>query len=638
MTAERWWWACSRFLCKRIAVAAVGRGGHSIFELSGCSLLRIVLGICALACTLPGRPANAAESPPAKNVLVLYGFSDRSFFDSLDNLKSAIRSRMKSPVNFYVHYMESPSFEDPRYVSGLAATLSREYDAVKLDLVIVATYPALRFAVTYRDRIFPSVPVLFSYVYAGRLGGEKLWPGVTGVTISIDIRGTLELVFRLHPDTRNLALVTGTSEFESHWQTVVRNEFRAYADKARLIELVGLPNDEVLKQIAGLPTDTIVLFQLTPRDSTQPEVGYYDAIEATSQRLPTYCLVRNFFFGHGAIGGSYSDYAEQSSKTGEMAARLLSGEKPENIPVAHGSAAQVTVDWRQLQRWKIPERALPAGAIVLYREPSIWARYHQYIPAGIAVIVLQTLLIAGLLWQRARRRSATHAVEKLGGLLIRSQEEERASIARELHDDFSQRLAVQCIELTQLGNSLPESQAGERAKAVRLLNETKEMSADMRSLSHRLHSSRLELVGLVPALSGLCEEITRTSGVAVRFEQPEFPPSLTKDEDLCLFRVAQEALANVVKHSQASSARVELSSGANGVSLRITDTGKGFDPQLKSAGAGIGLVGLRERLRLLGGTLSVRSELMRGTEVLAEIPPPKPARRFTRHRAEGAES
>ena len=146
------------------------------------------------------------------------------------------------------------------------------------------------------------------------------------------------------------------------------------------------------------------------------------------------------------------------------------------------------------------------------------------------------------------------------------------------------------------------------------------MSADVRSLSHQLYSSRLELVGLVPALSGLCEEITRKYKIAVRFTDPEFPPKLAKDVELCLFRLAQEALINVVKHSQANSAHIELGVDAKVVSLRVSDVGTGFDPKLKSASTGIGLMGMRERVRLFGGKLLVRSEPQRGTEVIAEIP------------------
>ena len=203
---------------------------------------------------------------------------------------------------------------------------------------------------------------------------------------------------------------------------------------------------------------------------------------------------------------------------------------------------------------------------------------------------------------------------------VHAQEEERARFAMELHDDFSQRLAVQSIELTQLEKNLPASEVEEHARALKLLKDTKEMSADIRSLSHELHSSRLELVGLVPALSGLCEEATRKYRIDVQFAEHDVPSGLSKDVGLCLFRVAQGALTNVVKHSGASSADVELTTSRNAVRLRISDEGKGFDPALKSDGAGIGLIGMRERVRLVGGRLTVRSELNRGTEVLAEIP------------------
>jgi signal transduction histidine kinase/ABC-type uncharacterized transport system substrate-binding protein len=567
-----------------------------------------------------GYPGASAASTPEKNILVLYSFSEHDLFDPLDRLKSAIRDRLNSPANFYVHYMEAQGFEDPRFGESLSENLTRELSDVKLDLVIVAAYPALRFALTYRDQIFPGVPVLFSYVDGGRLEGNQSWPGVTGLTIAGGVRGTLELLFRLHPGAQNLAVITGTSEFERYWRTAVCNEFQPYADKVKLIEIVGLRNDEILKQAATLPVATVVLFQVTPRDSTQPEVGLFDTMALISQRFPTYCAFSNYCVGHGGIGASYPDDAEQSLRTGEMAARLLSGEKPENIPVAHGSAARANVDWRQLRRWHIPESVLPPGTIVLYRQPTVWERYRIYILAGVVLIILQTLLIGGLLVQRARRKSATESLKKIGGLLIHAQDDERATIARELHDDFSQRLALQCIELTHLEHNLPESEVEERARTLNLLKESREMAADMRSLSHQLHSSRLELVGLAAALRGLCEDVTKNHKLTVDFTEPDILPGLTKDLGLCLFRIAQEALANVVNHSQAIRARIELSANANSVSLRILDTGKGFDPDLKNSGVGIGLISMRERLRLVGGRLSIRSENMRGTEIVAEIP------------------
>ena len=553
-------------------------------------------------------------------MLVLYSFSDRTLFDPVENLKAAIRSRVNSPVNFYVHYLEEQGLEDANYDHSLSENLRSELSGVKLDVVITAVYSSYQFALRHRDELFPGVPIIFSYVHASRVDGKQLPPGVTGVTVSVGIRETLELAFKLHPGTKNLAVVAGSSEFERFWRAAVRNQFGPYAEKVKLIEIVGLGNTDILKQVAALPPHTVVLFIVMPRDSSQPEVGVYDTVAAIGQRFPTYCIFQNYCLGHGGVGGSFYDWGEQTSKTADLAARILSGEKAGNIPVVHDSGTRVTVDWRELVQWNVPESALPSGANVLLRQPSFWGRYEKYLIIGITLLVFQGVLIGALLWQRARKRAATADLRRLGGHLIHAQEEERARIARELHDDFSQRLAVQSIELTQLEKHLPVLQAEDRARTLQLLKETKEMSADMRSLSHQLHSSRLDLVGLVPALSGLCEEISKKYKIDVHFVEHRFPRDLTKDVELCLFRIAQEGLNNVVKHSAANSARVELGASGHNLSLRIADTGKGFNPAVKDPGSGIGLVGMRERLRLVDGKLSIVSGPMQGTEILAEIP------------------
>jgi PAS domain S-box-containing protein len=218
------------------------------------------------------------------------------------------------------------------------------------------------------------------------------------------------------------------------------------------------------------------------------------------------------------------------------------------------------------------------------------------------------------------RKSSEESLQSLSGRLIHAQEQERARIARELHDDFSQRLALLGISLGQLWKDLPESQVGQRTGVLEILKGTKEMSSDLHSLSHQLHSSKLELVGLVSALSGLCKEMGEKYKIDIHFTKIGPLPKIEKDVELCLFRVTQEALGNVVKHSQSKGAQVELGANAMGVSLRVTDAGKGFEPDLSNPDAGIGLVGMRERLRLVGGRLSVKSQLLHGTEIIAEVP------------------
>ncbi len=218
------------------------------------------------------------------------------------------------------------------------------------------------------------------------------------------------------------------------------------------------------------------------------------------------------------------------------------------------------------------------------------------------------------------RKLTAESLEDLSGRLITAQEEERSRIARELHDDFSQRLALLGIGLSRLWKKRPESAEEERVLVRELWNQTQEISSDVHRLSHQLHSSKLQHVGLGSALIGLCEEISEKCGIQVEFADCGVPTDIPKDVALCLFRVAQEALSNVVKHSRAQEARVELSDAGSRIRLRIVDAGSGFDVALGSTDAGIGLVGMRERLRLVGGRLSVKSASMQGTEILAEVP------------------
>jgi signal transduction histidine kinase len=218
------------------------------------------------------------------------------------------------------------------------------------------------------------------------------------------------------------------------------------------------------------------------------------------------------------------------------------------------------------------------------------------------------------------RQITEESPHMLTGRLIRAQEEERARIALELHDDFSQRLALLAVSLGQLWKDISESEVKQRKMVVDILEATKEISSDLHSLSHQLHSSKLEHVGLVAALRGLCKEISAKDDLQVRFTESGFPVPLPKDVELSLFRVTQESLRNVVKHSQAERAHVELRANTDGIRLRVSDEGRGFDINSRRNGMGIGLMGMTERLRLVGGRLLVKSKRRKGTEVLAEVP------------------
>ena len=218
------------------------------------------------------------------------------------------------------------------------------------------------------------------------------------------------------------------------------------------------------------------------------------------------------------------------------------------------------------------------------------------------------------------KKIAAHARATVSGRLIEAQEQERSRLARELHDDINQRLALLAIELEQLRLNPPAA----RKELVRRIDDlqrtTSEISRDVQSLSHELHSSKLDFLGLVPAFSSFCREFSQQKKVAVRFTHTDIPLSVSQDISLCLFRVLQEASHNVVKHSGVQRFDVELRGTADHACLTIRDTGKGFDPGEAISTRGVGLVSMRERLLLVGGTLSINSASSRGTEIFAEVP------------------
>jgi PAS domain S-box-containing protein len=218
------------------------------------------------------------------------------------------------------------------------------------------------------------------------------------------------------------------------------------------------------------------------------------------------------------------------------------------------------------------------------------------------------------------RKLSEKALLALSGRLITAQEEERARIARELHDDLSQRMALLAIGIEQLEQAMPELSSKARQQIHDLGAVTAEVSSTIHSLSHQLHPSKLDTLGLVASLGGLCREFGTQHNLQVQFVHSEIPRQLPREVTLCLFRIVQEALRNVVKHSGATEAKVELSGHDGRIELSIFDSGTGFNPALAKGNGGLGLISMRERLRLVAGHLSIESEPCHGTRIRVCIP------------------
>ena len=684
----------------------------------------------------------AAEEPAVKNVLILHNWANLP--QSWNLMESTVRSRVRGQINFYNASVENPRFDEKSYQESLAETLRRGYGAVKLDLVIAATYPVLQFTMQYRDRMFPGVPVVFTDV--GRQEEPKVFPGVPGVISPVGIRETIDLALRLNPDTRAVAVITGVTEWDKYWLSVAHAELQRRQNKVKEIDIVGPAGREILEKVGKLPGHTVVLFQLRPDDLTQPAFDPIDVLSDVAERVPTYSAWQGLALNRGGIGGAYRDVSKDAVLNGQIVARVLSGERPENVPIAYDHNLQVHVDWRALQRWHIPEWALPAGAVVEYRRATWWQRDRQYIVMAVILIVAQALLIAGLLWQRARKQKAEavlreseerfrvmadttpslvwmcdasgritylndrrvaftgpdsgegygdnwikyvhaddvermlstlygalkrkesfsqeyrlrrsdgvyrwmfdvasprvngdgsfggfigsaidttdqklaqQALERVSGQLIEAQEKERSRIARDLHDDICQRLALLSMEIERANRTSNGSPAATKQSLDEIRNRCSQIARDVQSLSHQLHSSTLDFLGVVAAIRAFCGEVSKQHQVSIAFHETRVPKHLPKDLSLCLFRVAQEALHNAVKYSGGSQFAVALFATDDEVQLVVRDTGAGFDVEQAKKNRGLGLVSMQERINLVHGRFAVDSKPAKGTRIFAAVP------------------
>ena len=694
-----------------------------------------------------GDLSHATDLPQAKNVLILYSFTAHESPDDFATLRSTLRSLMPEPVDFHVEYLESLRFDVPGYENGVADALAATYRGQRIDLVLTAFYPALRFAVDHRDQIFPGAPIVFFSITPKRFEGQKLWPGVTGVTITGGVKVTIDLALRLQPDTETVAIVNGNSAFEQFWLQQAHQDLRLRPG-LKSIDLVGLPPDDLLRRVATLPPHTVVLFQMIPEESAQPVMGTYQLLEAIARKFPTYCIQKHCL-DHGAVGGSYADYSDQGVKAGEVGARILSGEEPEDIPVESGAAERAHVDWRQLQRWKIPEAALPAGTVILNREPDFWQRIRLSIREWIllAILAVAMLGLVGILrryssqmrryiaylhegekrfrmmtddmplliwlsdaqgrisyvnqavlnfagvkseadlkdsWMarihaddlkevlqdfrgsienrsgfstefRLRRadgeyrwvldravprfnqdgsfvgligyasdvtdqKKAQETLRNVGGRMIEAQEKERSRIARELHDDICQKLALLSMELEMSKRMVLRPGGPVEVRIEEMRQHCSSIAADVQALSHELHSSRLDYLGLPVALESFCKEFSQQQNVRVDFRCESVPDVLPKSIALTLFRIAQEGLHNGLKHSGVDRFALRLWSSQDSVQMEISDSGAGFEVGAARASKGLGLISMQERAHLVNGSLAIESAPGGGTRIMVSVP------------------
>jgi len=696
--------------------------------------------------SVSGFAADGPAAEPQRAVLALYGsrpdLPSNVIVDEI--IRSTLERELGPRLDFYAEFLDTARWPEGEAQVAVHEFIRRKYAQRKLSVIIAVARPAINFMRIYGDELFPGVPIV-AYGDSDVLRNWEPGRPITGSLAKIELSATVELILRLQPGTREILVISGASDSDRWRQSDARRQLDRLEKRVKLTYMDAGSVQDFVRTVAQVPDGTVIFFLTMYQDSAGNKLLSHEVLAriAKEARVPVYNQTATHV-GLGIVGGVVFDPEILGRETAQLTLRLLRGERVQDLPIQESKSIFPMVDWRQLRRWKLDEKRLPAGTVVRFRDPSAWESYKGYMIGGVVLILAETLLIFGLVWQKARAKRAEtqlresegrfrlvantapvmiwtagtdrncsyvnktwldftgrpleaelgdgwvegvhpddsnrclqtyteafnrresfemhyrvrrrdgeyrwvlgygvprfnsdgtfagyigscvditerkHAEESLatiGRRLIEAHEAERTWIGRELHDDINQRLALLAIELDRwsqhaLTNELTELVRHARARIT-------EIAEDVQGLSHRLHSSKLDYLGLATAAKSLCRELSEKTKVEIVFEHAGIPHTLSKEVSLCLFRVLQEGLQNAVKHSGVRSFTVDLQGTEESIELTVADFGNGFAEQEACTGHGLGLISMRERLQLVHGELSVKSQPGAGTTIRARVP------------------
>ncbi len=559
-------------------------------------------------------PFWTAASPDApKRVLIVHSFArDAAPYASVaTTFRSELTKQLAAPLIFDEIDLHADR-RDAEDSQAVIAFLNARFAKQPPDVIVALGPPAAQFFTSHRDELFPSVPRLL--VGEERMVRELVaGPNDVIVFTQVALHEFIEGALHVRPDTQRVAVVLGAAALDQYWANALQREFEQYAGRLDIVWMHGQPFDEIARAVAALPLNTLILYSTLTVDGRGVVFERENALAALRAitPVPIFGVVEDEL-GGGIVGGVLASERSAAMILADTVRRMLTGSLAYAREVVVPSTPP-TYDWRELEHWGIDESLLPAGSVVRFRPPSLWEQHRLTILAVVAVIAVQTVLIVLLLLQRLRRRRAEAEVMRMSARLISAHEEERRRLAGELHDDFSQRLARLAIDASQLGSHADSDAATARTMRDELIR----ISEDVHDLSYRLHPSIVDDLGLIAALRAECSRTARSSDIEVDVRVGDVPDQIAPDVALCLFRVAQESLRNVVRHAHARSVDVSLERIGDALRLVASDDGKGFVQERRG---GLGLSSMRERVRQLGGRLSVDSAPGQGTSVTASVP------------------
>jgi signal transduction histidine kinase len=586
--------------------------------------------VCVLF--LPAGRAAAAV-PEVRTVLVLH--SEQWQAPALALLTQSLREGLASSPTIAVEaqYLDISRFAGEAHDRELARWLHTRYRGRRLAAVVPIGVPASVFASRYAETIWPGARLVHSAIDGDqvRVATER---GDPVIPRAYQYRRTVEYALQLWPATRRVWLIGGASAQDHRFLDVAEADLAPLQSRVRIERVSDLRWDDVLARVRRIPEDTIAVGVVFGADADGRAFVIADALlQIARVANRPFFVVGSWYLGTGAIGGYVLDAVELGRMTAALVLQTL-----DHPDAADLSQKDPPMRWMfdeiQLRRWNVSESRLPAGSLVLNRELPAWRRYFWPVVGASLLVAAQGAIIGTLLVQRRTRRRVEAAlrlseekarasydeVRDLAGRLISAREGERTRIARDLHDDVGQRVASLSIALSRIQRQLPDAPTSARQSLSDLEQQTTQLSADLRHLSHELHPGALEHLGLLEALRERCDDFSQESGLSVQFDVAETWRDVSDSLALCLYRVAQEALRNVATHAKAQRVTISLEQLNGHVMMHVTDDGCGFDTAASSRRLGLGLVSLNERVHMLGGTLEVTAARGAGTRIAVTLP------------------
>lgn len=385
---------------------------------------------------------SAAAAITTKHVLIFYSHSRLVPSNVLidQSLSAALLNDGERPLRMHSEFLDEPEFGGEGYERTMVAYLHEKYASAPPDVIIAVSDGALNFVVHHRAELFPSAPVVHVMVFSAALQAlQPMRADIVGVPNNYDYSGTIVQALHWHPKVRRLILVTGASEYDGYDEARLRKEVSAIAGSAIPEYWSGLPKVVLEKKLRSLGPDAVVF---TPGFYQDGDGNQYTARDAAAliagaSAAPVYGPWLPFI-GTGIVGGRMPSPEEMGAQAAQTVKALLAGTAPAALRLALDTPTTLHVDWRQVQRWGIDPKLIPADAVVHFRDPTLWEAHRAAVMVVISVFLIQTTLIASLYLERRRRSVAESTTQMLNTQLSHASRlavagELTASIAHEIN-------------------------------------------------------------------------------------------------------------------------------------------------------------------------------------------------------------